>query len=209
MAKKITGGGDPPNPPVLPVADQGNGGLCDGTTDPVCFWNDKFLKAAFTDSNKKQNDQEQGGPIRVTRAGAILHAAIHDAVNGVVPVYEPYLVRERAPASSPGSDKTPPTPEAAVGTAALVVLSWLYPSQAVLFTGAFLEYFGGTMPVAVRPRPCLRRGGRRVVHPGAHQRRQRAVGCRQPPARRTPATRRRHPTRRAKRPGNGAPTRST
>ena len=153
MAKGNSGSGSgaPPEPPQLPVDNPGNGGTCDGAADPVCFWNDKFLHAAFDDSRKKQSDQEQGGPIRVTRAGAILHAAIHDAVNGVVPVYEPYLVRERAPASSPGPDKTKPTPEAAIGTAAFVVLTWLYPSQATLFTSAFLEYFGGVLPSPLDP----------------------------------------------------------
>src|SRR5512145_2755026 len=60
------------------------------------------------------------GPIIESRAFAIFHAAIHDAVNGVDRHYEPYT----ADVSSPGASV-----EAAVATAAHDVLISLSPSQ--------------------------------------------------------------------------------
>jgi hypothetical protein len=60
------------------------------------------------------------GPIIDSRAFAILHAAIHDAVNGVERRYKPYT----ANISSPGASL-----EATVATAARDVLVALSPSQ--------------------------------------------------------------------------------
>lgn len=60
------------------------------------------------------------GPILDARAMAILHAAIHDAVNGVEPRYEPYT----AVLSSPGASI-----DAAVASAARSVMLALTPTQ--------------------------------------------------------------------------------
>ncbi len=60
------------------------------------------------------------GPVIDSRAMAILHAAIHDAVNGVEPRYEPYT----AALSSPGASV-----HAAVASAARDVMLALTPNQ--------------------------------------------------------------------------------
>jgi hypothetical protein len=47
------------------------------------FWNDILLQAALADSVKPLNAREQDGPTRTSRVATIVHAAIHNAVNGV------------------------------------------------------------------------------------------------------------------------------
>ena len=68
------------------------------------------------------------GPIIDTRAFSILHAAIHDAVNGIKRHYKPYT----ADTSSPGASL-----EAAVATAAHDVLISLSPSQVERIEAAY------------------------------------------------------------------------
>jgi hypothetical protein len=60
------------------------------------------------------------GPILDARAMAILHAAIHDAVNGIVRRYEPYTADLSAPAASV---------EVAVASAAREVMIAIAPGQ--------------------------------------------------------------------------------
>ena len=80
------------------------------TGNPVLRWN-KVASELMVDP----------GPIIDTRAFAILHLAIHDAVNAVERRYEPYALRERAPAGA--------SVDAAVATAAHDILVALSPSQ--------------------------------------------------------------------------------
>ena len=53
-------------------------------TDPVIHWNDVLLEVFR---------QVGGPPGPLSRGGAMVHGAIHDAVTSVLPGYEPYLVR--------------------------------------------------------------------------------------------------------------------
>ena len=74
------------------------------------------------------------GPVIDSRAFAILHAAIHDAVNGIDRRYEPYT----ADLSSPGASL-----EAAVGTAARDVLLALSPSRKEEIEDAYAKAMAG------------------------------------------------------------------
>lgn len=91
------------------------------TSDAAFFWNDVLLDALLVDDQKPKPQREQGGVTRASRAAAIVHAAIHDAVNGVNRRFAPYLIQDRAPAGA--------SIEAAAAGAAHATLSGLYPSQ--------------------------------------------------------------------------------
>jgi len=80
------------------------------TVNPVIHWNAVASKLMV-----------DPGPIIDTRAFAILHLAIHDAVNSIERRFEAYTLNERAPAGS--------SMDAAVATAAHDILVALSPSQ--------------------------------------------------------------------------------
>ncbi len=48
--------------------------------DPVLFWNSILLEASRRDFTRGYGNGQQPGPIRTSRAMAIVHLAIHDAV---------------------------------------------------------------------------------------------------------------------------------
>src|SRR5687767_1759915 len=81
-----------------------------GGGNPVTHWNDVATEIF----------PRQPGPILDGRAFAILHAAIHDTVNGIERRYQPYT----ADLSSPGASV-----EAAVAAAARDVLTALAPDH--------------------------------------------------------------------------------
>ncbi len=81
-----------------------------GHSNPVIHWN-RIANEIFP---------VDVGPILDSRAMAILHAAIHDAVNGIEDRYQPYTVA----LSSPGASL-----DAAVGSAARDVMLALTPNQ--------------------------------------------------------------------------------
>ncbi|MFI9817906.1 vanadium-dependent haloperoxidase [Saccharothrix variisporea] len=60
-------------------------------SDPVLFWNDVLLEV-FRD--------EGGAPTPMARGGAMVHAAIYDAVNSITPIGKPYLYQTTAPNAS-------------------------------------------------------------------------------------------------------------
>lgn len=99
--------------------------------DAVLDWNAVALAAVARDYSDPSRPPEQGGPTRTSRALAIVHAAIYDAVNSIVPEYEPYIVYTRAPEASV---------DAAVATAAHHTLTALYPGQKAAFDAALHEY---------------------------------------------------------------------
>ncbi|KYF83700.1 chloroperoxidase [Sorangium cellulosum] len=99
--------------------------------DAVLDWNAVALAAIARDYSDPTRPPEQGGPTRTSRALAIVHAAIYDAVNSIVPEYEPYIVYTRAPDASV---------DAAVATAAHRTLTALYPGQEAAFDAALYEY---------------------------------------------------------------------
>jgi hypothetical protein len=84
--------------------------------DVVTTWNAAALDAIRADKMP---------PPRASRALAILHAAVYDAVNGITRTHEPYLVGSDVPASA--------SEEAAASAAAHVVLVALFPSHAATF----------------------------------------------------------------------------
>jgi hypothetical protein len=90
-------------------------------TDAAFRWNQVLLDALLVDDKKPRTQREQGGVTRATRAAAIVHAAIHDAINGVDRRNTPYLVQDRVSASA--------SIEAAAAGAAHTTLSGLFPSQ--------------------------------------------------------------------------------
>ena len=84
--------------------------------DMVTDWNEHLEKAAKVAA--------QLPPVEA-RVCATMHAAIFDAVNGIVRKYEPYFVSEAPPHGA--------RPEAAAAQAACTVLKALYPAQAATF----------------------------------------------------------------------------
>ncbi|WP_437946366.1 phosphatase PAP2 family protein [Sorangium sp. So ce296] len=100
--------------------------------DAVLDWNAVALDAVARDySDPSRRPPEQEGPTRASRALAIVHAAIYDAVNSIVPRYEPYIVHTRAPDASV---------DAAVATAAHRTLTALYPRQTAALDAALDAY---------------------------------------------------------------------
>jgi hypothetical protein len=95
----------------------------------VLDWNEILLQANADDHTF--GSPEQGGPTRSSRAMAIVHAAIFDAVNSIEPTAKPYL------AQKPGKGASI---DAAVATAAHDTLVALYPSQADVFDEAYEDY---------------------------------------------------------------------
>src|SRR5215470_17024031 len=84
-----------------------------GRADMVTDWNVNLERAVRTAGQP---------PFFQPRFAAIVHAAIYDAVNGIVRQYTPYFVTAQAP---PGA-----RPEAAAAQAAASALKGLYPAQA-------------------------------------------------------------------------------
>lgn len=84
--------------------------------DEVTDWNEILIQAVRA---------ERIPPPRASRAMAMVHAAIFDAVNAISGRYEPYLLT--TPASEPTSDV------AAVASAAGLVLTHLFPAQEPVF----------------------------------------------------------------------------
>ncbi|WP_437736150.1 phosphatase PAP2 family protein [Sorangium sp. So ce1335] len=88
--------------------------------DAVLDWNAVALDAIARDYRDPSGPVEQRGPTRVSRALAIVHAAIFDAVNSIVEGHEPYTILFPAPGASIN---------AAVAAAAHRTLTALYPGQ--------------------------------------------------------------------------------
>ncbi|WP_437683422.1 phosphatase PAP2 family protein [Sorangium sp. So ce131] len=99
--------------------------------DAVLYWNAVALDAVAEDYSDPTAPPEQRGPTRVSRALAIVHAAIFDAVNSIVHKYEPYSVDLDAPGASI---------DAAVATAAHGTLTALYPRQTDALDATLLVY---------------------------------------------------------------------
>lgn len=87
------------------------------TGSPVAAWNEQALDAIRATATP---------PPRASRALAILHAAIHDAHNGITRDYRQYLVTENRPNENTST-------AAAIATAAHDVLVNLFPTRATQF----------------------------------------------------------------------------
>jgi hypothetical protein len=87
--------------------------------DVVIDWDNVLLNAIRVDKTP---------PPKASRAMAIVHVAIFDAVNGILGGYTPYAVTASAPAGA--------SPEAAAAAAAHKVLVALFPAQQATFDAA-------------------------------------------------------------------------
>jgi membrane-associated phospholipid phosphatase len=87
--------------------------------DMVTDWNDVYLETIRATG---------GPPCPISRAGAMMHAAIYDAVNSIERTHEPFLFSFPA---SPSASR-----EAAVAAAAHRVLESLYPERRAVFDAA-------------------------------------------------------------------------
>src|SRR6266699_4634357 len=89
-------------------------------------WNSTALNAIRIDKTP---------PPKASRALAILHAAIYDAVNGITRSHEPYLIGGLVPASA--------SIEAAASAAAYQVLASLFPAQKARFDVIYRTHLAG------------------------------------------------------------------
>jgi PAP2 superfamily len=111
-----------------------------GQSEIIHRWNQIAIDASGLDHTPvppgdPRHFGEQLGPGRSSRAMAIVHIAIFDAVNAVFPVYRSYTgVRKRRGAISV---------EAAVAEAAHDTLSALYPSQVATFDAQLADDLAG------------------------------------------------------------------
>ncbi len=101
------------------------------SADAVLDWNDIALDAVANDHSPSiVGSPEQGGPTRTSRAMAIVHAAIFDAVNAIDRSFTPYLLKSIAPHTA--------SIDAAVAQAGHDSLSVLYPKQKSNFDAALV-----------------------------------------------------------------------
>lgn len=105
-----------------------------GQIDPILEWNLIALDAAAEDCNYPELGKEQPGPTRTARGLAMVHAAMFDAANSIVPQYQPYLIH------IPGARGA--SLDAAVARAAHDVLVALYPRQTPIFDEKLAESLG-------------------------------------------------------------------
>src|SRR5437763_6447762 len=114
----------PPPPSKYPP---GNGG---GSADRVRHWNEIAINASGLDHTPVAPGEnrvfgEQVGPVRASRAMAIVHIAVFDAVNAITGGYKSYTGVSPA---NPGTSM-----ECAIAQAACDTLDALFPSQKMAF----------------------------------------------------------------------------
>lgn len=110
------------NNPVSPVGD------------PVLYWNAIALQANADDHTGIYGAPEQGGPTWASRALAIVHAAIYEALNSVDQGHEPYI------ALIPVQPHEHVDLDAAVAAAAHRALVDLYPRQAQTLDASYQSH---------------------------------------------------------------------
>ncbi len=118
-----------PSPEIAAAQDPAN-------RDSVLDWNSIALSVTVHDHSGTYGAPQQGGPTRTARALAIVHAAMFDALNSIMPHAEPYLTRLSAPGASV---------DAAVATAAKLTLRRLYPAQAAEIDRQYVDYLKGIL----------------------------------------------------------------
>jgi hypothetical protein len=99
--------------------------------DSILDWNAIALEANKQDHSGTYGAPEQGGPTRSSRALAIVHVAMYDALNSIEPKAAPYLTSKPSPGASI---------DAAVAKAARDTLMALYPKQGTVFNVAYNNY---------------------------------------------------------------------
>jgi|CXWL01.1.fsa_nt_gi vanadium chloroperoxidase len=106
--------------------------------DAILFWNAVALEANRISHTKKP--MEQAGPTLSSRALAIVHLAMYDAHQAIVPAPEgPYQAGLPAPPAGASA-------QSAVAGAAMTTLAALFPSQAKYFAEKLGELGGGLSP---------------------------------------------------------------
>ena len=102
--------------------------------DSILDWNAIALECVATDFSNTFGSPDQPGPVRTARALAIVHLAMFDAVNSIVPKAAPYLrVNTQSTEKNVSLD-------AAVAQAAADTLASLYPKQATVISAALTQY---------------------------------------------------------------------
>jgi hypothetical protein len=94
--------------------------------DVIIDWNNVYLDTIRATG---------GPPCPISRAGAMLHVAMYDAVNSIERTHEPYLRLYPAPAGT--------SEVAAAATAAHDVMTNLYPARATIYDAAWLASLSG------------------------------------------------------------------
>ena len=108
--------------------------------DPILAWNQVMLDANAIDTTL--SPQDNPGPTFCSRAFAIVSVAMYDAFNSIDGKYEPYL------SDVPGYSQA--DARAAIGTAAYLTLSDLYPQQADRFDDLYEEWLSLIKPGTAR-----------------------------------------------------------
>jgi hypothetical protein len=102
------------------------------SADAVLDWNAVALEAVADDATPSEvANADQAGPTRTSRALAIVHAAIFDAVNSIDRSYTPYAISLKGYTSA--------SVAAAVAQAAHDTLVAVYPQQAADFDAALVD----------------------------------------------------------------------
>jgi hypothetical protein len=105
--------------PALETLEQ----RCLLSVDMVVQWNQIALQASVNDYSVPQGYEL--GPTRLSRAMAIVQAAVYDSVNSIEPHYTPYLIQVAAPTGA--------STDAAVAQAAHDTLVAMFPNQKPFF----------------------------------------------------------------------------
>lgn len=100
--------------------------------DAVLFWNEAALAANQRDHSKGAMAQEQPGPAFSTRALAIVHGAVYDAINSCYGTYAEYRYMVGGITDE----------NSAVAGAAFTTLNGLYPSQQSVFKEVLKAFKG-------------------------------------------------------------------
>jgi hypothetical protein len=103
-------------------------------TDMVLQWNAIALQASVNDYAPGGAGTE-AGPTRLSRAMAIVQAAVFDSVNSIDPLYTPYLIQAKAPKDA--------SIDAAVAQAAHDTLVAMFPAQQAFFDSALVSSLQG------------------------------------------------------------------
>ena len=96
----------------------------------IRFWNDLSMRLVADDHTGNPILGNQAGPTHTSRAMAMIHLAMHDAVGGVTGKFAPYLTKLPKPT-------LPVSLEAAVNRAAAETAMALYPGHAATIAAAF------------------------------------------------------------------------
>lgn len=104
--------------------------------DAILHWNDIAMEVVAKD-HTLATLKEQVGPVAASRALAIVHGAMFDAINSIHGKYEPYLIKV---VGTSGANI-----DAAVGQAAHDTLKDLFPGQKTAIDAALVSWLG-TIP---------------------------------------------------------------